>query len=96
MVDGSNQWTSTSSQWFTQLSAGYKYNTLHPKKWLSLKSQGHLWTFLCDHRPLKPEPYHVRLTVGGDCLDYDEDNASPAADLIDTKLIINSTIYDSG
>jgi hypothetical protein len=50
---------------------------------------------VCDYRPLKSEPYRVRLTVGGDKLPYDDDSGSPAASLLETKLIINSTISDS-
>jgi hypothetical protein len=50
---------------------------------------------VCDYRPLKSEPYRVRLTVGGDKLPYDDDFGSPAASLLETKLIINSTISDA-
>jgi hypothetical protein len=48
--------------------------------------------FICDYRPLKSEAYRVRLTVGGDKLPY---AGSPAASLLETKLIIKSTISDS-
>ena len=51
--------------------------------------------FVCDHRPLKSEPYRVRLTVGGDGLEYDSDAGSPAASLVETKLTLNSTISDA-
>jgi hypothetical protein len=51
--------------------------------------------FICDYRPLKSEPYRVRLTVGGDKLPYSDDAGSPAASLLETKLILNSTISDS-
>ena len=50
---------------------------------------------VCDYRPLKSEPFRVRLTVGGDRLEYDFDSASPAASLLETKLLINSTISQS-
>ena len=50
---------------------------------------------VCDYRPLKQEKYRVRLTVGGDKLDYDQDATSPAASLIETKLLLNSVISDS-
>ena len=50
---------------------------------------------VCDHRPLKSEPYRVRLTVGGDRLTYESDAASPAASLLETKLLINSVISQS-
>ena len=51
--------------------------------------------FICDYRPLKTEKYRVRLTVGGDKLPYPDDPGSPAASLLETKLIINSTISDA-
>jgi hypothetical protein len=51
--------------------------------------------FICDYRPLKSEPYRVRLTVGGDRLDCLDDTSSPAASLLETKLLLNSTISDA-
>ena len=51
--------------------------------------------FVCDHRLLKNEQWRVCLTVGGDLLPYPYEASSPAASLIETKLIINSTIYDA-
>ncbi len=51
--------------------------------------------FVCDYRPLKSEPYRVRLTVGGDRLEYDSDAGSPAASLVETKMTLNSTISDA-
>jgi hypothetical protein len=50
--------------------------------------------FICDYRPLKSKAYQVRLTVGGDKLPYADNAGSPAASLLETKLIINSTISD--
>ena len=47
---------------------------------------------VCDYRSLKSKRYHVCLTVGGDKLDYDFDTTSPAASLIETKLLLNSII----
>ena len=41
---------------------------------------------VCDVRPTKTEKYRVRLTIGGDVLEYFGDSASPAASLIETKL----------
>ena len=37
----------------------------------------------------------VRIVVGGDRLTYSDDPASPAASLLETKLVINSTISDA-
>ena len=34
--------------------------------------------FVCDYFPLKSEPYRVRLTVGGDIIEYYDDASSPA------------------
>ena len=50
---------------------------------------------VCDYRPLKNEKFRVRLTVGGDRLPYLDDATSPAASLLEAKLIINSTISQS-
>ena len=50
---------------------------------------------VCDYRPHKDEKHRVRLTVGGDVLPYDDDSASPAASLLETKLLLNSTISDA-
>ena len=52
-------------------------------------------SFVCDYRPLKSEPYRVRIVVGGDKLSYAEDAASPATGLVESKLLINSTISDA-
>ena len=52
-------------------------------------------TFFCDYRALKDDPHRVPITVGGDKLTYDDDAGSPAANLLKTKLIINSTISDA-
>eukprot|EP00957_Ditylum_brightwellii_P124117 9461674-Ditylum_brightwellii.AAC.1 len=49
---------------------------------------------VCNHQPLKEEKYRIRLTIGGDKLMYDDKMASPAANLLETKLLINSTISD--
>ena len=50
--------------------------------------------FVYDFRPLKSEPYRVRIVVGGDKLTYDEDAAAPAASLLETKILLNSVISD--
>ena len=50
--------------------------------------------FVCDHRPLKPEPDRTRLVVGGDKLDYHDDVGSPAASMLETKLLVNSVISE--
>ena len=52
-------------------------------------------TYVVDYRPLKSEQYRVRITVGGDRLEYLDDAGSPAANLMETKLLVNSTISDA-
>ena len=49
-------------------------------------------SMVCDHRPLKKEKNRCRLVVGGDRLTYDNETAAPAANLLEAKLILNSTI----
>ena len=52
-------------------------------------------SFACDHRPLKDEQWRVRIVVGGDKLDYFSDTGSPAADVLEPKLLFNSVISDA-
>ena len=52
-------------------------------------------SFVCDYKPLKSEPYYVRFVSGGDKINYPDNIGSPAASLIETKLLLNSTIYDA-
>jgi hypothetical protein len=47
---------------------------------------------VCDYRPLKDEPYRVRLTVGGDRLPYPADAGAPAATILEAKLLFNSVV----
>ena len=51
--------------------------------------------FVCDHRPLKPEPWRVQLVVDGDKVKYIYDASSPSTTILETKILINSTIFDS-
>ena len=52
-------------------------------------------SFVCDIRPLKKETHRVRMVVGGDKLTYHEDTGSPAASLLETKIMLNSVITDA-
>ena len=52
-------------------------------------------SFVCDYRPLKKEQWRIRLVVGGDKLEYTLDSGSPATDLTETKILLNSVISDS-
>ena len=48
--------------------------------------------FICNIRPQKSETHRVRLTAGGDKLDYPGDPSSPEVSLLNVKIHINSTI----
>jgi hypothetical protein len=47
---------------------------------------------VCDYKPHKLEKERVRLTVGGDRLDYAGDVATSTADITTFKILINSTL----
>jgi hypothetical protein len=47
---------------------------------------------VCDHKPNKAETNRVRLTVGGNRLDYTGEVAISTADITTFKIIINSTL----
>ena len=51
--------------------------------------------FICDYRPQKAETHRVRMTAGGDRLDYPDDPSSPAVSILNTKIHINRTISDA-
>jgi hypothetical protein len=46
---------------------------------------------VCDYKPHKKEKEHVRLTVGGDRLDYSGNVATSTADITTFIILINST-----
>jgi len=50
----------------------------------------------CVFRPLKDEPYRVRLIVGGDRLFYEADTGAPTASLLELKILLNSVISTPG
>ena len=52
-------------------------------------------SFACDHCPLKEEKWRIRCVVGGEKLPYDADSGSPAANMLETKLLSNSIISDA-
>jgi hypothetical protein len=47
---------------------------------------------VCDYKPHKKEKEWVRLTVGGDRLDYSGNVATSTADITTFKILINSTL----
>jgi hypothetical protein len=46
---------------------------------------------VCEFKPNKNEKHRVRLTVGGDIIDYSGDTATSMADINTFKILINST-----
>jgi hypothetical protein len=51
---------------------------------------------VCDYKPHKKEKERVRLTVGGDILDYSGNVATSTADITTFKILINSTLSTEG
>ena len=49
-----------------------------------------------DIRPLKEEKYRVRITVGGNKLDFYGDASSVAASLATFRLLFNSVVSTKG
>jgi hypothetical protein len=47
---------------------------------------------VCDFKPNKTEKHRVRVTVGGDILDYSGETATSNADITTFKILINSTL----
>jgi hypothetical protein len=45
---------------------------------------------VCDYKPHKSDPHQVRMTVGGDRIEYPGVLATKTADLTVTKAILNS------
>ena len=52
-------------------------------------------SFVYNYQPLKEESHRVRIIIGGDRLLHDDDVDAPLANLLETKLLINSTMSDS-
>jgi hypothetical protein len=50
----------------------------------------------CNYQQEKEEKHCVRLTVGGDWINYPGNKSTPMADLAPAKLLINSTISTPG
>ena len=51
--------------------------------------------FVIDYLQLKSKPHGVRITVGGDRLNYTKNDGSAAANMLETKVLVNSTISDA-
>ena len=50
---------------------------------------------VCNRKPLKAKVHRVRIIVGGDRLECSDDTGFPAANLVETKILVNSTISDA-
>lgn len=48
--------------------------------------------FVCDIRPQKEEQERVRMTVGGDRIEYPHDVSTKTADIVTAKILLNSTV----
>ena len=51
---------------------------------------------VCNLRPEKKDPHRVRITVGGDRINYPGDCGTPTADLLTVKLLLNSVVSTPG
>ena len=51
---------------------------------------------VCNYRPEKADPNRVRITVGGNKINYPGDCGTPTADLLTVKLLLNSVISTPG
>ena len=49
-------------------------------------------TFVCSVRPEKKEPNRTRFVVGGNKINYPGEVATPTADMLVAKILLNSTI----
>jgi hypothetical protein len=47
---------------------------------------------VCDYKQNKTATYRIRLTVGGDRLDYTVEVATSTADITTFRILINSTL----
>ena len=96
-------WSKSASNEFGRLMKGNEAgikgtNTMEPCHLHEIPSSKAITygTIVCDERPQKSEMYRSRLVVGGDKLPYHHDCAAPAANLLEAKLIFNSTISQPG
>ena len=47
---------------------------------------------VCEHNELKPEPYRVRLTIGGDQIEYPGYLSTPTVDTTTVKILFNDVV----
>ncbi len=53
-------------------------------------------SFRCNLKPNKTETHHMRLTAGGDRVNYPGDAGTPTADMTLFKILLNSIISTKG
>jgi hypothetical protein len=61
--------------------------------------KGRTYTYghtVCNYCPQKDKTHRIRLTVGGNCIDYPRNMSMPTANLSTAKLLFNSTISTPG
>eukprot|EP00804_Cyclotella_cryptica_P008878 CCRYP_013090-RA/>CCRYP_013090-RA protein AED:0.15 eAED:0.14 QI:0/0/0/1/1/1/3/0/882 len=51
---------------------------------------------VANYRPEKEDPYRIRLTVGGNRITYPGNCGTPTADMLTTKILLNSVISTKG
>ena len=68
---------------------------IHPNDMPKGRTATYLRVVVAD-RPMKKEPERVRITVGGDKVDYPGPVTTKTTDLTTAKLLINSVISDDG
>ena len=103
LIQGSDKyiWVKSLANNFGRLAQGVKYRIptgnstiffIHPSKIPEHKkvTYGRL---VVDIRPSKDEKYRVRITVGGDKLDFCGYASSVAASIATVKLLLNSMVY---
>eukprot|EP00957_Ditylum_brightwellii_P136520 10411300-Ditylum_brightwellii.AAC.1 len=61
-----------------------------------VKEMNQLVQGICDYCPQKADLNRVRLAVGDDCIDYPWDVSTPTANLVTSKILMNSMISTPG
>ena len=52
-------------------------------------------SFVCDIKTKMKETHRIRIAVGSDRLDYHADPSAPTVGLLNTKIHLNSNIFDA-
>ena len=70
----------------------YKYNDFRPKSAVPTTVKVTYARLVSEIRPHKSETHRVRMTVGGNLLDYADDTSSPKVALTTSKILFNSIV----